>query len=43
MLEAIRDPEHEEHEECLEWIGGGVDVRRFDVDSVNLALSRIKN
>jgi hypothetical protein len=42
MLEAIRDPEHEEHKEYLEWNRGGFDAQRFDVDAVNLALSKIK-
>lgn len=35
FLEAIRDPEHEEHEEFLEWIGGNFDPERFDKEEVN--------
>jgi hypothetical protein len=30
FLAAISDPEHEEHEEYLEWIGGGFDPEEFD-------------
>ncbi len=29
FLEAIRDPEHEEHESCLEWVGGSFDPEAF--------------
>jgi hypothetical protein len=42
-LEAIADPDHEEHEEYLEWCGVGFDAKRFDLDAVNLALSKIKS
>jgi hypothetical protein len=30
FLAAISDPEHEEHEEYLEWIGGSFDPEEFD-------------
>jgi hypothetical protein len=30
FLEAIRDPEHEEHDAYLEWIGGAFDPEDFD-------------
>jgi hypothetical protein len=42
FLEAIRDPDHEEHEEYLEWIGGAFDPEEFDLDGVNEALSAVK-
>jgi hypothetical protein len=35
LLEAIRDPEHEEHEELLDWVGGGFDPEAFSVEEVN--------
>lgn len=38
FLEAIADPEHEEHEEYLVWIGGEFDPEAFDLDEVNQAL-----
>jgi hypothetical protein len=38
FLEAIQDPEHEEHDECLEWIGGEFDPDAFDLDEINDAL-----
>lgn len=38
FIEAVSDPDHEEHEDMLEWIGGGFDTEAFDLDDVNLAL-----
>jgi hypothetical protein len=38
FLEAISNPEHEQHEELLEWIGGEFDPEAFDVASVNTEL-----
>jgi hypothetical protein len=38
FLEAIADPEHEEYEEYLLWIGGDFDPEAFDLDEVNEAL-----
>ncbi|HAF50353.1 MAG TPA: hypothetical protein DCL04_04490 [Synergistaceae bacterium] len=34
FLEAIRNPEHERHEELLEWVGGEFDPERFDPKNV---------
>ncbi len=42
FLEAIRSPEHEEHESMLEWIGGSFDPEEFDVDDVNAGLAAIR-
>lgn len=41
FLEAIGDPEHEEHESMLEWIGGEFDPESFDIDWVNELLEAI--
>ena len=38
LLEAARDPSHEEHESSLTWMGAGFDPERFDLDAVNVAL-----
>ncbi|MSP12187.1 MAG: plasmid pRiA4b ORF-3 family protein [Chloroflexi bacterium] len=40
FLEAIRNPEHPEHEEMLEWIGDGFDPQAFDPEAVNRVLKR---
>ncbi|MCK4476114.1 MAG: plasmid pRiA4b ORF-3 family protein, partial [Methanophagales archaeon] len=34
LLEIIRNPEHEKHEEMLEWLGGEFDAEHFDVEEV---------
>ena len=34
FLQAIADPEHEEHESLLKWVGGGFDPERFEAASV---------
>jgi hypothetical protein len=41
FLEAIRDPEHPEHEEMLEWVGGKFDPAAFDLDEVNMELQHL--
>lgn len=35
FLAAIQDPEHEEHEPQLTWIGGAFDPEGFDLNAVN--------
>jgi Plasmid pRiA4b ORF-3-like protein len=40
FLEAIRDPEHERHEELLEWVGDAFDPEAFSIDEVNRRLAR---
>lgn len=35
LLEALTDPNHERHEELLDWVGGEFDPEAFDVDAVN--------
>jgi hypothetical protein len=42
FLKAIRDPDHEEHEQMLEWFGGEFDPEEFHLDLVNQALKRIR-
>ena len=41
FLEVIHDPEHPEHEEMLEWVGGACDPEAFDLDEVNVELQRL--
>jgi hypothetical protein len=38
FLEAIRDPDHDEHDEYLTWIGGEFDPEAFDLQKVNARL-----
>lgn len=42
FLEAIEDLNHPEHDDMLEWSGGEFDPEKFDVDSINRALTHIK-
>jgi hypothetical protein len=42
FLAAIRDPNHQEHEEYLEWIGGEFDPEEFDLAEFNAALRHVR-
>lgn len=42
FLEAIRDPDHEEHDAMLEWVGGHFDPEAFDLKRVNGLLQRMR-
>jgi len=42
FLQAIKDPEHPEHDEYLEWVGDEFDPKAFDLEAVNKALKRLK-
>jgi len=35
FLEAIGDPDDEEHDDYLEWVGGSFDPTHFDIDDAN--------
>jgi hypothetical protein len=41
MLDAIDDPDHDDHETYLEWLGDDFDPDRFDLDNTNENLARI--
>jgi hypothetical protein len=38
FLKTISDPDHPEHEELLEWIGGSFDPEYFNLEEVNIRL-----
>lgn len=38
FLAAIKDPQHEEHESMLIWIGGAFDPEGFDLNAINRTL-----
>jgi len=42
VVEAINNPDHPDHEEMLEWVGGRFDPERFDLESVNKELRRMQ-
>ncbi|MBN1910542.1 MAG: SEC-C domain-containing protein [Pirellulales bacterium] len=42
LLEILSDPDHEEHEEQLEWLGDDFDPEEFDVEQINERFSRLR-
>ena len=42
LLDALKDPKHENHEEMLEWFGDEIDSEAFDLDEVNQVLKRMR-
>ena len=42
LLVALSDPDHEEHDAMLEWVGGKFDPNAFDVAAVDRALKRLR-
>jgi len=41
LLEALKDPEHPEHDEMIDWLSGEFDPEAFDVEEVNRSLKDI--
>jgi hypothetical protein len=42
FLQAIGDPDHPEHEEYLEWVGGEFDPEEFDLEETNEILRELR-
>jgi hypothetical protein len=42
LQEVIKDPEDEEHESMLEWLGEGFDSEAFDLEEINEELKQIR-
>jgi hypothetical protein len=42
LLEALSDPDNDEYQELLEWIGGSFDPEAFSVENVNLRLAPLQ-
>ncbi|MCZ6675959.1 MAG: plasmid pRiA4b ORF-3 family protein [Candidatus Poribacteria bacterium] len=43
FLQAIEDPNHPDHDDMLEWVGGAFDPEAFDRDEINGALKQMKS
>jgi hypothetical protein len=43
FLKAIADPNHEEHDEYLEWVGSSFDPEAFDLKHINNILDNIRS
>jgi len=41
MLEILKDPKDEEHEDIKEWLGEDFDPEEFDLDEINLRLKQL--
>jgi len=41
MLEAVKNPKHERHEEFAEWLSPKFDPERFDLEKINAALAKL--
>jgi hypothetical protein len=42
LLEVLEDPEHDEHEDMLQWLGGPFDPEAFDLKSTDKAVRAIR-
>ncbi len=42
FLEALADPDHEEHERYVTWAGSKFDPKRLDLEAINRALAKTK-
>jgi len=42
LVEALSDPNHERHQEMLDWIGDDFDPQAFSVDNVNQMLAPLR-
>jgi len=42
LLAAVADPDHPDHEDMCDWLGGGSDPGAFDVDAVNASLAPLR-
>ncbi len=42
FLETLRDPNHPEHADMLEWVGGEFDPEALDLDRINQMLKRVR-
>ena len=40
LLDVVQDPEHPDHDEMLEWLGGDLDPDAFDLEQVNRQLQK---
>ena len=42
LLDALRDPTHEQHQEMRDWVGGDYDPKAFSIEAVNRILTRLR-
>ena len=42
LLDALRQPTHEQHQELRDWVGGDYDPEAFSIEAVNRILTRLR-
>jgi hypothetical protein len=42
LLNALQHPDHEQHEEMWQWVGGDFDPEAFDIDAINRELAMVR-
>jgi len=42
LVRAIQDPEHPDHEDMLEWLGGDFDTEKFALEAINQELKLVQ-
>lgn len=42
LLETLADPESEDYEDLMEWVGGAFDAEAFDLEAANRRLTRLR-
>ncbi len=42
LLEVLADPDHEDHDHFLQWVGGSFDASEFDLAAANAALQQLR-
>ncbi len=42
LIEILKNPKHEQHEEMIEWVGENLDPEAFDTESVNAILAEMR-
>jgi hypothetical protein len=42
LLDALRDPTHEQHQEMRDWLGADYDPEAFSIEAVNRILTRLR-
>ena len=42
LLETLADPDHQDHQRAVEWVGGSFEPTSFDLASTNVALQQVR-
>lgn len=42
FLEAMHNPQHEQHADCWRWLGGPFEARAFSINAANMAIHKLR-